>query len=363
MPSCPRSEIVAKGEIGVYHCWNRCVQRAWLCGRDPVTGVDYEYRRFAIVEVEQALARLFAIDIGSHAELANHMHLVVRTRPDIAETYSDLEIVRRWWYICRLKRAANSDITDINAPTPEQLQHVCQCPERVEELRRRLSDVSWFMGTLCEHLARRFNHESGTSGAFWEHRFGCRSLADESAIVLCSIYVDLNPIRAGEVQVPEEACHTSAYDRIQGRLLRAQDQRGELNSCPLPSRRMYPDDWLCPLTVDEHDASQLGAVGSQLPWRASDKGLLPMSLEKYLDLLDWTGRHMRSDGEAGAVPESLAPILDRLGIRPEYWLQSVCEFDRRFGRVVGSVATVLQAARRAGRRWLYGKSQCALAFA
>jgi hypothetical protein len=37
-----------------------------------------------IEEVEQQLARLFAIDIGFHAELANHLHLILRTRPDLS---------------------------------------------------------------------------------------------------------------------------------------------------------------------------------------------------------------------------------------------------------------------------------------
>lgn len=57
MPGCPRRMLVRPGEIGVYHCWNRCVQRAWLCGKDLVTGIDYEYRRAVIEEVEQQLAR------------------------------------------------------------------------------------------------------------------------------------------------------------------------------------------------------------------------------------------------------------------------------------------------------------------
>ncbi len=67
MPSSSRRTVVDKGEVGVYHCWNRCVQRAWLCGQDPVTGIDYGYRREVIEEVERQLAGLFAIDIGFHA--------------------------------------------------------------------------------------------------------------------------------------------------------------------------------------------------------------------------------------------------------------------------------------------------------
>ena len=30
MASNPRSHTVQLGEVGVYHCWSRCVRRAWL---------------------------------------------------------------------------------------------------------------------------------------------------------------------------------------------------------------------------------------------------------------------------------------------------------------------------------------------
>ena len=52
------------GEVAVYHCWNRCVRRAYLCGKDPATGVDYEYRRDWIRAMQENLAGLFALEIG-----------------------------------------------------------------------------------------------------------------------------------------------------------------------------------------------------------------------------------------------------------------------------------------------------------
>src|SRR5262245_52436777 len=104
MPACPRNLIFLSGAAGVFHCWNRCVRRALLCGQDPVSGKDYSYRRDWIRLLEQQLARLFGIEIAFHSELSNQLHLVLRTRPDVVATWSDEEVVRRWLKIAKLKR-------------------------------------------------------------------------------------------------------------------------------------------------------------------------------------------------------------------------------------------------------------------
>jgi hypothetical protein len=118
-------------------------------------------------------------------------------------------------------------------------------------------------------------------------------LADETAILVCGMYVDLNPIRAGEAATPEESRYTSAYDRICG-----------LQASGLQASRIHtatdkvtsPDRWLCELTLSERLETDVGTTEQDpTPHRASDKGLLSMSREAYLALLDWTGRQVRGD--------------------------------------------------------------------
>lgn len=322
MAACPRRHIVAYGEVGVYHCWNRCVRRAFLCGFDPLTGKDYNYRRVWIRKQQQQLARLFAIDIAFHSELSNHIHLVLRTRPDIAQTWSDEEVVRRWLQIAQLKRGRCDEPSD---PTEAKMRYELAREGRAEQLRRRLSNVSWFMGALCENIARRSNFEDCCSGKFWESRFSCRDLAEESAILVCGIYVDLNPIRAAEAVAPEQARHTSAYDRIEGRKLRllavldatalqtpgiSQPHAGQPPSGNAGD--MPPDGWLCELTLASGPNADVRiGTPSATPWRASDKGIVALGLDDYLKLLDWTGRQVVA-GKRGAIPADLAPILERL---------------------------------------------------
>ena len=368
MAACARSHIVAKGEVGVYHCWNRCVRRAFLCGYDRFTRKNYNYRRGWIRKLQQQLARLFAIEIAFHAEMQNHIHLILRTRPDIAATWSDEEVVKRWLQIAQLKRGRRDEPSE---PTEARIQKELARKGRVQQLRARLSDVSWFMGALCENIARRSNIEDGCTGRFWETRFSCRDLASESAILICGIYVDLNPIRAGEARVPEQARYTSAFDRIEGRKLRqaaavlgqAQQSSDRLDSSgTADTEPMPPDGWLCELTLASGpDVDVQAGLRSSTPWRASDKGIVSLSLDEYLQLLDWTGRKLAA-GKRGSIPAELAPILDRLEIHPSAWLDAIEGFEKKFGRIVASVSGMAKKAAETGRRWFRGISAAAETF-
>ena len=166
--------------------------------------------------------------------------------------------------------------------------------------------------------------------------------------MVCGMYVDLNPIRAGEVRTPEEASYSSASFRIRARI---DAQAGEGSERPV-------DRWLAPLTLQ---SDQLGDVPCTSGFRASDKGLLPMSLDDYLRLLDWTGRQVRED-KRGAIPADLAPILERLGIVPEEFVETVTAFSRRFPRLAGPVEQLAARAKEVGRRWLHGVRHAARVF-
>ncbi|MGM0487393.1 MAG: hypothetical protein ACQESR_11615 [Planctomycetota bacterium] len=138
-------------------------------------------------------------------------------------------------------------------------------------------------------MARRANLEDGCRGRFWETRFKCRECADPSAVLLCGIYVDLNPIKAGEADSPHTACFTSAYQRIE-----AQTQRLDA--------RHRADGWMAELTLrPESQATETLASTSRTGQRASDMGILPISFDSYVRLLDWTA-HLTRSGERSTIP-------------------------------------------------------------
>lgn len=292
----------------------------------------------------ERLAALVAIDVGFFAILSNHMHFILRTRPDVAATWSDEEVVRR--YKCVQLLVKSVDGRSYEPPNALEIALAARDKDDVERMRNLLSHPSLFMGGLCEHVAVRANREDERHGCFWEGRYKCRRLESTAAVLVCALYVDLNPIRAGEASTPEGSVWTSARLRL------AALQAGRPGDA---------DGWLCELFLDERTAAYEGVPSpSSSGRRASDKGILPLSTERYLELVDWAGR-IPKEGQ-GAVPAELAPLLERAGLARPEGLQAVDNFDARFGRVVGAGAALAQRAAEAGRRCYRGVVECRKAF-
>ncbi len=211
------------------------------------------------------------------------------------------------------------------------------------------------------------------------------------------VNVDLNPIRAGIVDTPERSKYTSAFDRIQSRstVRPSVAERCELRPVELPTdvsigqvspgEQRHPDSWLCELTLPEGQSESLrtnppvavgspGAAGVEATVtpgnqrsgqhraaRASDQGYLPIQLDRYLLLLDWTGRQLRAVSQ-GTIPAQLAPILERLGVNGDGWVETVRQFGRWFKTAAGRRDSLARLAARRGKAWLQGQSAAALAF-
>lgn len=327
MPACPRREIVIPGEVGFYHCVSRCVRRAWLCGVDPLDQRSYEHRKVWVEERLRHLAAAYAIEVCAFAVMSNHLHVLVRTRPDWAAGWTDEEVVKRWRMLCPIQTASDD---------PPCLPG----PERIALWRTRLSSLSWFMGKLAESIARRANKEDGVKGRFWEGRFYCQAVLDETAVLACATYIDLNPVRAGVAETPETSQHTSVYERIAAR---------QAATVRAGSKSAQRADWLCPISLTSSEG-------------CSRRGFLPLTLDEYLKLLDWSGRQVRSD-KAGSIPHDLAPILDRLSIRAEHWLSVAGHFTAHFRHVAGRPQSIRKWALQRGRRWYQGLGSSRLVFA
>jgi REP element-mobilizing transposase RayT len=338
-----RSEIFDPNEVSVMHCINRAVRRAMLCGFDKFSGESYVHRRDWIKNRLIFLAKFYGIDVLGYAIMGNHLHCILRNRPDIVATWSDEEIARRIWFLFPKRKEEDGTPCE---PTEFELNMLMASSKLVEQYRSRLSDISWLMRQLAEHVAVKANKEDECTGRFWEGRFKSQLLLDEVAILACSAYVDLNPVRAAIAETPEESDYTSVQDRIESAKKTARSKAKTAKQRQEVAANL-PDRWLSPVYLNERKAPGPMVMVNGLGFRASDKGFLPIKLVDYLSLVDWTGRQI-ANGKRGRIPDKCKPILERLGLSREIWCDLVKDFGRLFGRVAGRPGSLEQSAESSG---------------
>ena len=328
----PRSKYVQEGEVGVYHCYSRCVRRAFLYGYDTRTGRDFSHRKAWLVNRLRRLAGIFAVEVCAYSVMENHYHTILRTRPDLVDGWSEEEVARRWLTLFPRNKGLRGRR---RLTVEEQIRALVNYPEYIATLRQRLSSLSWFMGRLNEYMARAANKEDGVKGRFWESRFECQALLDEAAIASCMVYVDLNPIRAGRAATPEESDFASIQERIRAWGKKAENTGSMDNT----------DSWLCPIESG-----------------GSRRGILPMTASEYFDLVDKSGRMIRMD-KRGAIEANLRPILERIGVNPQAWTETITDFGDKFSLVAGLLCNLRRYADQLGRRWFKGVTAARTAFA
>ena len=331
MTHLARGDVFSADEIACVHVMNRSVRRCFLMGDDPISGKNFDHRKVWMEKKLELHAANFGIDLLGQAILSNHFHLVLRSRPDVVETWDDTEVARRWWRLCPKRKDEHGVALE---PNKFELNSIRNDPDKVKEIRLRLSDISWWMRLLCQHVGQRANFETGETGKFWESRFKAVRLLDDAAILSCVAYVDLNPIRATLAETIESSDFTSAKKRLEALLLEtASGTSDESDVSPAVSPARSPDRSLSPVQIDElRDA--LGARPSAQGTRCSDKGFLNMSSAEYLELLDWTARQI-VPGKAGSTPDNIPPLLERVGLKPTNWIALVSNFGQLFHNVAG----------------------------
>ena len=290
----PRRQQISLDHTPYYHCTARCVRRAFLCGNDSYSGKNYDHRKHWLETRLTLASEVFAIDLLAYAIMSNHYHVVLRIDAAATLSWSDAEVTERWGRLFRV---------------PEQVTAAM-----IALWRERLCSLSWYMRVLNESLARRANREDGCKGRFWEGRYKCQALLDETALLKCMAYVDLNPIRAAMAQTPETSEHTSIKARLEGN-----------------SHHLAPF----------HDEAPAMSYS------------IPVRRQEYLALVDWSGRRLHPE-KRGSIPAELPPILARIGLDGEQWCREMKHFGKWYFRAVGSIENLHSYCEYLGQKWLRG---------
>jgi REP element-mobilizing transposase RayT len=316
----PRQTIVSLDDTPYYHCCSRVVRKAFLCGIDNSTGDNFEHRREWVDSRILELATIFAIDICAYAVMSNHLHVVVKVDADKVKHWSDKDVIMQWHKgfkgtLLTQKFVKGEDLNKCERKT------VNNC---ITQYRQRLVDISWFMRSLSEPIARMANKEDKCTGRFWEGRFKSQALLDEAAVLSCMAYVDLNPICAKIAITPETSNYTSIQRRINSAI------------------------------KGQQPAELLPFVGNE---RVNMPNGLMFSVKDYIALVEDTGRIIRED-KRGAISSSSQAILTRLNIPAENWLKITADFGSLFKGAVGAFPALTEYCEHLERKRRQGAANC-----
>ena len=183
MPRVPR--MIVHEQSTIYHVMSRTA----LDGL-PLQAFEKDY----LVELIKRMANLFFTEIFGFCVMGNHFHLLVRMIPE--HQFTDEEVKKRLAHFYGEKKA----------PVDEG---------QMPLMRQKLASLSEFMREIKVNFARFYNKRHGRRGYFWGDRFKSLIVQHGETLINCLAYIDLNPMRAGIVEKPEDYRWSSLGYHIQ----------------------------------------------------------------------------------------------------------------------------------------------------
>lgn len=171
MPRIAR--MVIEGEPAVYHVMSRTALDGFVLG-----DIEKEY----LLKLIKRLSSVYFTEVLGFCVMGNHFHLLVKTH--LEEDYSDAEIKKRYErYYGKGREPGHGQI-----PT----------------LRRKWGSLSEYVKEIKQTFSRSYNKSHHRKGFFWSDRFKSVVVENGETLINCLAYIDLNPVRAGIVEKPED---------------------------------------------------------------------------------------------------------------------------------------------------------------
>ena len=339
-----RAKLVDLTVTRWYHCVSRCVRKAFLLGEG-----DHNRKEWLENRLEE-LAGIFAVAVGGFSVMDNHLHVLLRLDPEVAQAWSDLEVVQRWGRLFPPRDKSRQPMP----VTEEWIQWRLGDAPWIATMRQRLQNVGWFMKCLKEPLSRLANRQDKTRGTFFEGRFKSIAVVDEEALLKICVYIDLNPVAAKVAKTPETSDYTSIKQRVEH--VEAQGKTAELAAAEAgsvagsrASAGLEESLWLCPIEDRRGlDSLRVGMIQG-------------FPLGSYVKLVEYTGRLFRQ-GKA-SISAELAGIFERLGFTAESWRDGMDKLrgERLLGRIfAASLIKLREIAKHLGVRHLINLRGCPL---
>ncbi len=191
--------LILDPEACAYHCITRCAGQAWL--------FDTPAKRSRIQRIIFAAAELRGVELINYSILSNHLHILARIpRQNSLTPLSKDNIIRCAKVLYRADWVSDLESEFASAEKLDSKRsdnyHSQKILDRFEQKR---ADRSEFMKEVKERITRYINKEHKRKGTLWDGRF--KSVVVENtprALLAVSTYIDLNAVRAGIVDRPED---------------------------------------------------------------------------------------------------------------------------------------------------------------
>jgi REP element-mobilizing transposase RayT len=135
-----------------------------------------------MIDLIKRYADLYFVEILGFCLMGNHFHILVKMLPEYK--FSDEEIEKRFVGFYGDERVFADGL--------------------IPSLREKLSSLSEFVREIKVGFARYYNKRHHRRGYFWGDRFKSVIVEKGETLINCLAYIDLNPLRAGLVDRPEE---------------------------------------------------------------------------------------------------------------------------------------------------------------
>jgi putative transposase len=188
-----------------YHCVSRVVDRQFIFG-------DAEKEMF--VQMMRKYERFYGVRVMTYCIMSNHFHILVHV-PKRPEVMPSDEVL-----LSEIKRIYSMEAF-IQVRWQLQQFRSIGATEAAEALResffKRMWDVSFFMKSLKQRFSAWYNKKAARTGTLWEQRFRSVLVQSGDALMTMAAYIDLNPIRAGMVEKPEDYRWSGYSEAMAGR--------------------------------------------------------------------------------------------------------------------------------------------------
>jgi len=219
----------AESDSCAYHCISRVIDRRFVLKREE---------RDVFVRMMREYEAFCGVRVLSYCVMSNHFHLLVEVPPKLkgaAVAMTDGVFLRKM-------KTVYSGIYYRDIEQKLKKFRADGADKAVMDLKanytRRMYDLSEFMKGLKQRFTQWYNGTHARKGTLWEGRFKNVLVQSGYAARVMAAYIDLNPVRAGMVEKPEDYKWCSYGEAMQPK----KNKAARAGLCRVLSKNQEPGD-------------------------------------------------------------------------------------------------------------------------